>query len=158
MVKNDGTKYEREICEILNSSHKTDSWPTNFRNVKGDKGVDIISYYKDKPLIIQCKDLAKKVGINHVRELNGIMPYNSNLFRIMVSKRGYTKYALDFKKMNKNLILTDGKNIIQDIKKHYDNYKNKIEKKDARVHKKIKRLTETNKKLRQLISQLQNDQ
>ncbi|CAI2198729.1 16464_t:CDS:2, partial [Funneliformis geosporum] len=110
--KNDGTKYEREIYNILESSQDTDSWMTNVRSGNGDKGVDTLSYYKDMSLMIQCKDHAKKVGIKHLRELNGIRPYDSNLLRIMVSKSGYTANVLKSRKKYKNLMLTDGKNLM----------------------------------------------
>ncbi|CAG8738999.1 12173_t:CDS:1, partial [Funneliformis caledonium] len=130
--KNDGTKYEIETYKIVDSSNDIHAWTTNVRLGKGDKGVDIIGSYKEMQFIIQCKDFAKKLSINYVRELNGIMTNNSNLLRIMVSRGGFTKNALDFGKKNKDLILTDLNNILSEIQNHYE--KNKIEISNAREH------------------------
>ncbi|CAI2172070.1 14502_t:CDS:1, partial [Funneliformis geosporum] len=148
--KNDGTKYEREIYNILESSHDTDSWMTNVRIGNGDKGVDILSYYKDMSLMVQCKDHATKVGPKYLRELNGIRPNNSNLLRIMVSKSGYTANVLKElknRKKYKNIMFTDGKNLMSELKNYYNKYKKNIEQKNARMHKKCKKLSESNKKL-----------
>ncbi|CAI2170242.1 20646_t:CDS:2 [Funneliformis geosporum] len=112
----------REFTFVLvKTVNGDDSWA---RNVDL-KGANIVGKYKDMRFIIKSIDTDEKVSIDIVKELNGVMPENSNLLRIIVvSRGGFTEESLEFGKRNKCLILTDKDHLVSDLMDRYIMIKN----------------------------------
>lgn len=87
------------------------------RPVQGDSGIDMLLYYRDMLIIIQCKNLSKSVSVGSVREF--ITVFNSNetkkKFGIMVSSNGYSSNCYNLIKNHNILLLTDSDNISKHI-------------------------------------------
>ncbi len=84
-----------------------------------DSGIDIHLYRppSDQPVaIVQCKAWTKKVGVNVIRELRGVMSSEGVAEGICVTSSGYSDDAIAFAKANQ-IDLMDGDKVLKAILK-----------------------------------------
>ncbi|CAG8785159.1 13263_t:CDS:1, partial [Acaulospora morrowiae] len=96
-------EFENKIYSTLNKNSK---FKVNLtRSVQGDRGVDLILFYQDMTVFIQCKNFASKVGINHVKEFATTVRANGSdkKLGLLISSNGFTNPCYDHE--NHNLIL-----------------------------------------------------
>ncbi|CAG8654805.1 10574_t:CDS:2, partial [Acaulospora morrowiae] len=134
-------EFENKIYSILN---KDSRFKVNLtRSVQGDGGVDLILFYQDMVVFIQCKNLASKVGVNHVKEFITTLETNKNdkKLGLLISTNGFTKPCYDYELENHDLILlAENDNISRCIISHYQRYNLYDKKKDPRSNMNIVKL------------------
>ncbi len=87
----------------------------------GDKGVDIIAYYKNSSIAIQAKlYFNHKVGSKAIQEIFTAKNYYNHDFGVVVTNSFFTPQAIELAK-NLNIILID-RNILNDLLKNQNTY------------------------------------
>ena len=121
-----GHDFESAIAKILNE-HGILSYGVKVR--QGDGGVDIIANYEKKIIIIQCKSIESSILLKYVKDFEatlskfpddslGIIVYDSDR---MKSPNLLTKQAATWMKtMEKNLVISNEKCLVSDIKKYFN--------------------------------------
>ncbi|CAG8441780.1 3005_t:CDS:2, partial [Acaulospora morrowiae] len=128
-----GKEFENKIYSTLNKNAKFNVNLT--RSVQGDGGVDLILFYQDMTVFIQCKNFASKVGVSHVKEFITTVETNGSEKKLglLISSNGFTKPCYDHE--NHNLILlTERDDISRCIISHYQMYDLYDRKKDLRLN------------------------
>lgn len=103
-----GEDFEEHVKHLL--EHK--KWRVESTSLIRDGGVDLIALRNDDigveiTLYIQCKNQAAPVGVDVVRELNGVLPKGAVSIRgIVVCPSGFTVDAINFAK-DRGIILWD---------------------------------------------------
>lgn len=103
-----GVDFEKHVKRLL--EHK--KWGVESTPLTRDGGVDLIARRNDDigveiTLYIQCKNQAAPVGVDVVRELNGVLPKGVTSIRgIVVCPSGFTADAINFAK-DRSIILWD---------------------------------------------------
>jgi restriction system protein len=103
-----------EICQKYISLNGDDARLTE---TGADKGIDIKVYKNGElAILIQCKAWKWKVGVKEIRELYGVMNSENVNKGVFMTTSTFTEEAINFRK-NKKLILIDGNDLINRIKK-----------------------------------------
>ncbi|CAG8523153.1 4096_t:CDS:2, partial [Acaulospora morrowiae] len=116
-----GLKFENEIYSILK---KNISFTVNLtRSIQGDGGIDLILFYKDMLVLIQCKNLASRVGVTHVKEFITTFEMNKTEKKmgLLISANGFSKNCYDLLHNHNIILLTDKDSISDCIISYYRN-------------------------------------
>lgn len=100
-----GYAFENKIYNVLIKN--TDFRVNLTKPVQGDNGVDIILFYKNFTVLIQCKNLASNVSNKYVKDfITTVNHYGTeNILGIMISIKGFGGNAHNLVKECKNILL-----------------------------------------------------
>lgn len=127
-AKIDATQWSAELLAVLEWKRfeevcaglfKRLGFETKLATCGADGGIDIHLYRarSDQPVaIVQCKAWTKKVGVNVIRELRGVMTSERVAEGIFVTKSTYSDEAMTFAKANQ-IDLMDGDKVLNAILK-----------------------------------------
>lgn len=92
------------------------------RPIPGDGGIDIIAFYKEEIIVIQCKDHEKIIGVDMIRSFEGVLSRCPNQLGIFCSENGFTSPAIHrVRTSGYDIILTNKANIYLDIVQYSKN-------------------------------------
>ena len=100
--------------EVVSDYYRLIGYRSKVTRMGADGGVDIMLYHQqsEKPaILIQCKSWSKKVGVNVVRELYGVMAADGVNHGIFATTSDYTNEARQWV-AGKNVELLSGSNLV----------------------------------------------
>jgi len=103
-----GVEFEEHVKRLLEQK----KWKVESTPLTRDGGVDLIARRNDDigveiTLYIQCKNHISPVGVDVIRELNGVLPKGATSTRgVVVCPSGFTSDAINFAK-DRSIILWD---------------------------------------------------
>jgi Restriction endonuclease len=93
------------------------------KTIQGDGGIDMLLFYRDMLVIIQCKDLKSKVKIGMLKEFKTTFEGNecNKKLGIFISSNGFSNPCHEYKKKFSDLLLLDNLDDIENcIKTSYE--------------------------------------
>ena len=109
--------------EVVSNYYRLVGYRSEVTRMGADGGVDVVLYQQgaETPaIIVQCKSWSKKVGVNAVRELYGVMAADGVGYGIFATTSDYTNEAQQWV-VGKNMQLLSGNNLVTMFNELADN-------------------------------------
>lgn len=159
----DGITFEHWCAEMLKRLGYTSIRVTK---ASGDFGADIVCFYKNKKVVVQCKRYSKRVNLKSVQEILGARAHYCASEMMVITNNYFASSAVQLARET-GVILIDRSDLQQNLKVINGEYRKekrkkekeiKLQKKQARKSKRENRTSNKNKKSKDILKYQSNSE